>query len=84
MNWPGNEGKAYFEVHKETITGAEFYRYTCSLVKIRLGIRQRTKALIGNFPHENIYGEEEVNYIHPNNNLPMLVFTNNVSAALDL
>jgi Xaa-Pro dipeptidase len=23
--------------------------------------------LIGNFPHEKIHGEDEINYIHPNN-----------------
>tara|TARA_R110002050_G_scaffold122015_1_gene240466 strand:- start:1997 stop:2674 length:678 start_codon:yes stop_codon:yes gene_type:complete len=73
------EGKAYFEVHKESITGAEFYRYTCGLAQ-KYGWEygnEHCGHLIGNFPHENIYGEEEVNYIHPNNNLPMLALHNN-------
>ena len=73
------EGKAYFEAHKESITGADFYQYTCNLAQ-KYGWEygnEHCGHLIGNFPHENIYGEEEVNYIHPNNNLPMLALYNN-------
>lgn len=63
------EGKAFYDENKETLTGADFYRYTQELAQkygwqfgnIHCG------HLIGKFPHERIVGEEEVNYIHPNN-----------------
>ncbi len=63
------EGKAFYDENKETLTGADFYRYTQELAQkygwqfgnIHCG------HLIGKFPHERIEGEEEVNYIHPNN-----------------
>lgn len=63
------EGKVYYEAHKTTLTGADFYQFTTELAKkygwdfgnIHCG------HLIGKFPHERIAGEEEINYIHPNN-----------------
>jgi len=68
-----HEGKAYFDAERETLSGAEFYHYTCELAK-KYGWEygnEHCGHLIGNFPHEKIFGEEEVNYIHPNNNLIM-------------
>lgn len=67
------EGKVYFDKNKDTLTGAEFYNYTKGLAQkygwqfgnIHCG------HLIGKFPHEQIAGEEEVNYIHPNNDILM-------------
>lgn len=64
-----DEGKAYYDQHKDSMTGADFYRYTAELAKkygwdygnIHCG------HLIGEFPHEKILGEDEINYIHPNN-----------------
>jgi Xaa-Pro aminopeptidase len=65
------EGKAFFDEHKETLTGANFYHYTCDLARkygwefgnIHCG------HLIGNFPHEVLLGEELINYLHPENNI---------------
>lgn len=64
-----HEGKAYFDVHKAELTGEQFYEYTKTLAK-KYGWtygNEHCGHLIGNFPHEKIVGEEEINYIHPNN-----------------
>ena len=69
-----HEGKAFFEANKHNLTGADFYNYTQKLA-LKYGWEygnEHCGHLIGNFPHEKIFGEEEVNYIHPNNHLPML------------
>lgn len=66
-----HEGKEYYEQHKETLTGAQYYSYISSLApkfgwsfgNIHCG------HLIGNFPHERIQGDEEHNYLHPNNHI---------------
>lgn len=63
------EGKTYYQEHKHTITGAEFYNYTKALAK-KYGWtygNAHCGHLVGNFPHEKILGEDEINYIHPNN-----------------
>lgn len=68
-----HEGKAYFEQHKSSLTGAEFYRYTQDLAK-KYGWtygNEHCGHLIGNFPHEKIFTEDEINYIHPNNHQKM-------------
>lgn len=65
------EGKEYYEQHKETLTGAEYYDYIKSLApkfgwefgNIHCG------HLIGNFPHERIQGDEVHNYLHPENSV---------------
>lgn len=67
------EGKDYYEKNKRELTGAQFYQYTKGLA-VKYGWEygnEHCGHLIGNFPHEKILGEEEINYIHPNNNLPM-------------
>lgn len=67
------EGKAYYHKNKEILTGAEFYYYTKELAK-KYGWsygNEHCGHLIGNFPHEKIVGEERINYIHPENNMPM-------------
>lgn len=67
------EGKKYYDIHKETLTGQDFYNYTRDLAK-KYGWEygnEHCGHLIGNFPHEKILGEEEINYIHPNNNILM-------------
>ena len=64
-----HEGKAFYQANKETLTGADFYNYTKKLAK-KYGWEygnHHCGHLIGNFPHETILGEEETNYIHPNN-----------------
>jgi Xaa-Pro dipeptidase len=67
------EGKAYYDTHKNELTGADFYNYTKELA-IKYG-RQYGNIhcghLIGNFPHEVIVGEETINYIHPENDVLM-------------
>ncbi len=63
------EGKTYYEKHKGHLTGAEFYNYTKELAK-KYGWtygNEHCGHLVGNFPHEKILGEDEINYIHPNN-----------------
>ena len=67
------EGKKYCDEHFSTLTGAEFYKYISSLAEkygwhfgnIHCG------HLIGNFPHEKIQGDEERNYLHPNNHITL-------------
>lgn len=67
------EGKKYFDAHYATLTGADFYRHISSLAgtygwhfgNIHCG------HLIGNFPHEIIQGDEEINYLHPNNHIKL-------------
>ncbi|MDP3556922.1 MAG: M24 family metallopeptidase [Bacteroidota bacterium] len=68
-----HEGRDFYFKNKDSLTGAEFYNYTKTLAtkygwdygNIHCG------HLIGNFPHEKILGEETINYIHPENNMPM-------------
>ena len=64
------EGKEYFDLNKAKLTGADFYQYTKKLAE-KYGWEygnHHCGHLIGNFPHETILGEDEKNYIHPNNN----------------
>lgn len=63
------EGKQYFDQHKSSLTGADFFEYTKVLAK-KYGWaygNYHCGHLIGNFPHEKISGEEISNYIHPEN-----------------
>lgn len=67
------EGKEYYERHKDGLTGADFYQYTKELAQ-KYGWQygnEHCGHLIGNFPHEQIVGEEIINYIHPENNVLM-------------
>lgn len=67
------EGKKYYDTHAAALTGAEYYSYIASLApkfgwdfgNIHCG------HLIGNFPHEHILGDEEHNYLHPNNHIKL-------------
>ncbi|GAB5466229.1 MAG: M24 family metallopeptidase [Candidatus Kapaibacteriales bacterium] len=66
-------GNRHYLDNKETITGAEFYSFTEGLA-IEFGWEygnEHCGHLIGNFPHENLEGEEKRNYIHPENYEPM-------------
>lgn len=68
-----HEGKKYYDAHASTLTGAEFYRHIATLAEksgwhfgnIHCG------HLIGNFPHEIIQGDEQRNYLHPNNHIKL-------------
>ncbi len=67
------EGKKYYDAHGSELTGAQFYQFISSLApkygwefgNIHCG------HLIGNFPHEHILGDEEHNYLHPNNHIKL-------------
>jgi Xaa-Pro aminopeptidase len=65
------EGKAFYEAHKNSnLTGADFYQYTKALAT-KYGWEygnEHCGHLIGNFPHEQIVGEEIIHYLHPENN----------------
>ncbi len=68
-----HQGKAYYQTHRDTITGAEFYQYIATLAK-ELGWtygNEHCGHLVGKFPHEKIQGEKVANYIHPHNHRPM-------------
>lgn len=67
------EGRQYYLKHKNELTGANFYNYTKDLAE-KYGWtygNEHAGHLIGNFPHEQILGEETINYIHPENTEPM-------------
>lgn len=67
------EGKQFYDSSADSLTGSEFYKYISSLAgkygwefgNIHCG------HLIGNFPHEHIQGDEEHNYLHPNNHIKL-------------
>ncbi|WP_282943415.1 M24 family metallopeptidase [Paenibacillus sp. RC67] len=66
------EGKAYFR-SKPDITGSELFAYACELAT-KYGWEYggpHAGHLIGEFPHEQIQGDEVDNYIHPDNHIPM-------------
>jgi Xaa-Pro aminopeptidase len=67
------EGKEYFDLNKDKLTGADFFNYTKELAK-KYGWEfgnHHCGHLVGNFPHEKLLGEDEINYIHPNNDVLM-------------
>jgi Xaa-Pro aminopeptidase len=67
------EGKKYFDAHSSSLTGAQYYRHISSLGE-RYGWEFgniHCGHLIGNFPHEHILGDEEHNYLHPNNHVKL-------------
>ncbi len=64
-----HEGNAYFLANRDQLTGADFYAYTKELAQ-KYGWdygNEHCGHLIGNFPHEQIVGEETIHYIHPDN-----------------
>jgi Xaa-Pro dipeptidase len=66
-------GKEYWDKHFETLKAAQFYAFTQALA-VKMGWEFgniHCGHLVGNFPHEEIQGDEQVNYLHPNN--PSLV-----------
>jgi Xaa-Pro dipeptidase len=67
------QGRNYYIQHQECITGAEFYNYTQQLANTygwEYG-NEHCGHLIGNFPHEQLQGETDTNYIMPSNTTPM-------------
>ncbi|WP_018759433.1 M24 family metallopeptidase [Paenibacillus terrigena] len=66
------EGKQYFESHPN-MTGSELFSFVSALAR-KYGWEYggpHAGHLIGEFPHEQIQGEEVENYIHPDNHIPM-------------
>ncbi len=67
------EGKKYYGERSSSLTGAELYIFISALAEkfgwhfgnIHCG------HLIGNFPHEIIQGDEQQNYLHPNNHIKL-------------
>lgn len=69
-----HEGHDFFRQRKDSITGSEFYAFTCELAK-KYGWEygnEHCGHLVGNFPHEKIVGEERIHYIHPDNHQRMM------------
>lgn len=67
------EGKLFYQTNKSHLTGADFFQYTKELAS-KYGWEygnHHCGHLIGNFPHEQLLGEDLVNYIHPDNNVLM-------------
>ncbi|MBU7314347.1 M24 family metallopeptidase [Paenibacillus oleatilyticus] len=66
------EGKAFFQSQPQ-ITGSELFAFVSGLAAKYGWEFGGTHAghLIGEFPHEQIQGEDVENYIHPDNNIPM-------------
>lgn len=63
------EGKVFYHQNRLSLTGADFYFFTKALAE-KYGWEygnEHCGHLIGNFPHEQIVGEERINYIHPDN-----------------
>lgn len=66
-------GQQHFQENYTTITGAEFYAYTKELAG-KFGWEFgniHSGHLIGNFPHEEVLGDEIIHYIHPQNDTRM-------------
>jgi Xaa-Pro dipeptidase len=62
-------GKEYWDKHFQTLTGAGFYAFTQELA-VKMGWEFgniHCGHLVGNFPHEEVQGDEVENYLHPNN-----------------
>ncbi|PED28646.1 M24 family metallopeptidase [Bacillus cereus] len=66
------KGKAFFQSNL-TITGSELFSFVCDLAK-KYGWEYggpHAGHLIGEFPHEQVQGEEVENYIHIDNDVSM-------------
>lgn len=69
-----SRGKAYYEARKTDITASELYQFTCTMAA-EMGWEygnEHCGHLIGNFPHEKIIGDEQVHYLHPENDSRLL------------
>jgi Xaa-Pro dipeptidase len=63
------EGKAFYDLNRNDLTGADFFRFTTEMAERYGWVAGDVHCghLIGNFPHEKIQGNEVTNYIHPAN-----------------
>lgn len=66
-------GKAYFEQHRDSITGKQLYQHVVSLAEEAGWAFGSPIAghLVGRFPHEKLLGDEAIHYIRPENDQPM-------------
>lgn len=67
------KGQEFYLQNQSTITAAELYNFTCNLAK-QYGWQygnEHCGHLVGNFPHEQIIGDEQIHYLHPNNHSRM-------------
>ncbi len=63
------DGKRFYDLNKNDLTGADLYFFTKNLAE-KYGWEFGNKHcghIIGEFPHEKIQGESSLNYIQPNN-----------------
>ncbi len=68
-----NQGFNYYLENLNSITCAQLFSFTQKLAS-DLGWEygnEHCGHLIGNFPHENLLGDEKINYIHPENHTLM-------------
>ncbi|MGC4057760.1 MAG: M24 family metallopeptidase [Chitinophagaceae bacterium] len=64
-----HRGKAFFETNRDTLTAAQLYAFTCEMARSygwEYG-NEHCGHLIGNFPHEELIGDELIHYLHPGN-----------------
>ncbi len=64
-----NQGYKYYLEKLNSIKSSDFYFFTQKLAT-EFGWEygnEHCGHLIGNFPHENLLGDEKINYIHPDN-----------------
>jgi Xaa-Pro aminopeptidase len=63
------KGQEFFDANSDRLTGADLYHFAVELahgMTYEFG-GQHAGHLIGNFPHEQVQGNETSNYIHPEN-----------------
>ena len=63
------EGREFLLCNYNSLTGADMYEFTVGLA-LKYGWKFQNEHcghLVGEFPHENLIGDEVDNYLHPNN-----------------
>ena len=63
------EGREFYLENKDSLTAADFYEFTRNLA-VKYGWvfgNEHCGHLVGNFPHEELLGDDLIHYIHPEN-----------------
>jgi Xaa-Pro aminopeptidase len=70
-----HKGAEYIKDNYDTLTGADVYAFTRKMAAAYGWdyTVEHSGHLIGNFPHEQLLGEERTNYLHPDNNVKLSV-----------